>query len=399
MTKRDIVVFLFKWHRSLLLNFLLVVATVTTGVYVFPPAYSARAVILIESTQAISTRFDPVPGLDISVVLKTESEVVLSRPVLEKVVDTLRPHEIPPHITWIYTSKKRLRESIENLGLLNPSQPRDGWLNGLADDIKVKPIAGSNVVEIKYSNEDPKLAAAIVNEVTHAYISHHAEIYSARGVTEFYGQQARKSKADLDELNKRLDDFRATLPASESAANRDSLNRTLDRLRDQASRLRGEVIELTSKYGDGYTSVKVARSKLADIATAIQANEDKIARMQSRDGEFELMHSLADSERTNYLNILKLSAQAQTAELANPNTTNVRVVQYANVPASPVHSRLFFILLAIIAGGGLAVAIAMVREYFDQRVPSTDVAEALLGLPVLGAIPEHKVRWRSRNYA
>ena len=218
-------------------------------------------------------------------------------------------------------------------------------------------------------------------------------------MTEFYDEQAQKSKAKIDELNRQLDNYRATLPVSETAASRDSLNRTLDRLRDQASRLRGEIIELTSKYGEGYTSVKVARSKLADIATAIQTDEDKIARMQNRDAELDLMHSLADAERTNYLNILKLSAQARTTELANPNTTNVRVVEYANVAASPVHSRLFYIVLAVIGGGGLALALALLREYFDQRIPSTDVAEALLGLPVLGAIPEHKVRLRSTRRA
>lgn len=399
MTKRDIVVFLFKWYRTLLFNLLLVVGMVTARVYVLPPAYSARAVVLIESTQAISTRFDPTPGIDMSIVLKTESEVLLSRPVLENVVDTVRPHEIPPRRTWIYETKKRLRGQMENVGLLNASLPRDSWIRGLADDIKVKPIAGSNIVEVKYSNEDPRLAAAIVNEVTHAYIAHHAEIYAARGVTEFYDEQAQKSKAKIDELNRQLDNYRATLPVSETAASRDSLNRTLDRLRDQASRLRGEIIELTSKYGEGYTSVKVARSKLADIATAIQTDEDKIARMQSRDAELDLMHSLADAERTNYLNILKLSAQARTTELANPNTTNVRVVEYANIAASPTHSRLFYIVLAVIGGGGLALALALLREYFDQRVPSTDAAEVLLGLPVLGVIPEHKVRLRSTRRA
>ncbi len=394
MTKRDIIIFLFKWHRTLLFNFFLIVGTVAGLEYVIPPAYPARSVVLIESTQAISTRIDPMPGVDMPIVLKTESEVVLSRPVLEQVVDTVRPHEIPPRITWIYRTKKRVRAQLMELGLLNDVLPRGGWIKSLADDIKVKPIAGSNIVEIKYSHEDPRIAAAIVNELTRAYISHHAEIYAARGVTEFYENQALKSKATLDDLNQKMESFRGNFPVSESADSREGLNRTLDRLRDQGNRLRGEIIELTSKYGDGYLNVKVARSKLANVESAIQESEAKVARQQNRDSELDLLRSLVDAERTNYINMLKLTAQAKTTELANPNTTNVRIVEAATVAGNPAHSRLFFIALAVVAGGPLAVAIALVREYFDQRVPGTDVAEEILGLPVLGAIPEHKVRLR-----
>ena len=85
MTKRDIVVFLFKWKGTLLSTFLLVVVLVTSLVYLLPPAYKAKSIVLIESIQAISTRTDPMPGVDMPIVLKTESQVVLSRPVLEAV--------------------------------------------------------------------------------------------------------------------------------------------------------------------------------------------------------------------------------------------------------------------------------------------------------------------------
>ena len=51
------------------------------------------------------------------------------------------------------------------------------------------------------------------------------------------------------------------------------------------NRLRGEVIELTSKYGDGYVNVKVARAKLSNVESAIRDNEAKVARQQNRDSE------------------------------------------------------------------------------------------------------------------
>ena len=397
MTKRDIVVFLFKWKGTLLSTFLLVVVLVASLVYLLPPAYKAKSIVLIESIQAISTRTDPMPGVDMPIVLKTESQVVLSRPVLEAVVDEIRPHEIPSRRTWIAETRRKIRNGMVDVGLLSATSPRDGWITSLADDVEVKPVAGSNILEIKYAHEDPRLAAALVNAITRAYINHHVEIYAARGVTEFYQEQAQKSKASLDELNSKIDSYRAKFPVSDVADTSDGLSRTLETLRTQASRLKSEAIELSAAYSDSHPKVRVVRAKLANVEATIRATEEKTARLQRRDADIDLMRTMSDSQRTNYLNLLKLVTQAKTTELANPSTTNVRVVQYATVPASPGHSRLFFIALAVIGGSALAFALAFVREYFDQRIRGIDVAEALLGLPILGAVPEHSVRRRLRR--
>ena len=335
-----------------------------------------------------------------SAVLKTESQVLLSRPVMEAVVDEVRPHEIPGEKSWIGRVIGGVRDGFIGAGLLSAITARDGWISTLQDEVKVKPVAGSNLLEVQYSNQDPKLASTLVNAVTHAYIAHHLQVYATPGVNQFYQEQADKSKSRLDEMTRQLDAYRAKFPISDTADTRDSLSRTLADLRERASRARGEVIELAAIYDDSHVKMQVARAKLANVETAMRNAEEKMARLDRREGEINKMRALIDSQRVSYLHLADMSAQSKTAEFANPGTTNVRVVQYATVPPTPNHSRLFYILLSIVGGLVLAISIAMVREYFDQRVSRIDVAEAVLGLPILGAVPVHRTpfdrprRWR-----
>jgi len=390
MTKRDIVGFLFKWSGTLLGFFFFVVFTVTSLVYLIPQAYRAESVILIEGIQAISIRAEPMPGIDMSTVLKTESEVLLSRPVMEAVVEEVRPHEIPGKKGWIGRVVTNVRGGFIDAGLLSAIAPRDGWISTLQDEVKVKPVAGSNLLEVRYSHEDPKLATALVNAVTHAYIAHHLHVYATPGVNQFYQAQADKAKGALDGLSKQLEAYRARFPISDTADTRDGLSRTLADLRERAGRARAEVIELAAAYNDSHVKMQVARAKLASIEAAMRNAEEKMARFEQREGEITKMRSLIDSQRASYLHLVEMGAQAKTTEFANPGTTNVRVVEYATVPPVPNHSRLFFVALSVVGGLVLAVSIAMVREYFDQRVSRIDVAEAVLGLPILGAVPVHR---------
>ena len=62
------------------------------------------------------------------------------------------------------------------------------------------------------------------------------------------------------------------------------------------------------------------------------------------------------------------------------------IIEDAVAPARPVHSRLYYIVLAIIGGFLVSLAIAIIREYFDHRVTDPRIAAQLLGVPTLGSI-------------
>lgn len=70
---------------------------------------------------------------------------------------------------------------------------------------------------------------------------------------------------------------------------------------------------------------------------------------------------------------------------------SVNVIDEAPVPTAPSGpNRTLYVMVAFMAGLFLAVAIVVVLDMLDTRVRSAEQVEELLGLPVIGRIPEMK---------
>lgn len=70
------------------------------------------------------------------------------------------------------------------------------------------------------------------------------------------------------------------------------------------------------------------------------------------------------------------------------SVSNARILDAANRPETPIWPKPFLVLLAGMAGGALLGAAAVcLREYFDDTIQKTEVAEKVLPLPTLGIIP------------
>src|SRR5262249_45558369 len=74
-------------------------------------------------------------------------------------------------------------------------------------------------------------------------------------------------------------------------------------------------------------------------------------------------------------------------------TNNVRVVELATAPSTPVSPRKPWNLgRAVAAGLGLGIGLAVAIEYFDTTVKTPDDVERYLGLPVIGIVPKFEAK-------
>jgi len=81
LTKRDIIIFIFKWSKGLFGYWFLIIGLSVLVVFTVPQKYEAVAKILIESNRAPVMRADMAFGLEQLSVLNSEVAIIRSNPV------------------------------------------------------------------------------------------------------------------------------------------------------------------------------------------------------------------------------------------------------------------------------------------------------------------------------
>jgi polysaccharide biosynthesis transport protein len=115
----------------------------------------------IGKLQSLSQGSDP---------LATQAQIISSLPIAQATVEALD-----------------LKDEQGNL--LDPQ-----WIAG---SLSVKPVAGTDIIQIAYKSQDPKLAAALVNQVMKAYIDNNVQTNRAEAIAarEFILQQLPETEA------------------------------------------------------------------------------------------------------------------------------------------------------------------------------------------------------------
>lgn len=391
MTRRDLLIFLFKWQRTMLFVFVVVVGLVTLGVYVLPQSYRATASVVVEPMKSPAIRAEAVAGrVETAEVINTEMAIVVSRTVMQNAVDKLRLADRPRRVTMFSRAAERVRGALEDLGLITALDRRERWTIGLMQDIRVKPTVSSTVFTVRYEHEDPRLAADIVNAVTDEYLSHHVAIYSDKGVVDFYRIQMDQAKQKLDAARAALERYKSDKSLAAATTRKDRLVAEVTGVRERISRMNLDLTEVASRFGEADHRAVVIRDKLRTSQQEVSRLLVQLQELEVAEARSLEMDVMVKAHEKTYLAYRDQFDHASLSTAGNKNVVNVRILDHAHVPARPVFSRLFLILVATLAGAVLAVLVAMVREYFDQRVTPA-LAEQILGAPVLGSIERGRI--------
>jgi uncharacterized protein involved in exopolysaccharide biosynthesis len=386
MSKRDVMLFLFKWKYSLVGYFVFVVAAAVAFVYLLPQKYDASASVLIESNRAPVMRSNPVLGIEEISVLNSEMAIIRSRTVLGAAVDKVgvgKSNEPPSTVElWLLAAAAWMEE----VGLRQPRTPRESMIEALEDDLDVEPVPASNVILLSLRGKSPQATAALVNAVTDAYIAQHLRIFSSVSNAAVLRQQLARLGQDLDLRRKELQLYKKQGAVYALPETRQALARLQGDLVLEINRARSELAEARSQFGANHTRVGLAHAKLANFERELKQTADKLKGLEAQEGRVREMEVGIASLEKSYSEFQSRYEEQRLDTLANPDVVNVRVIEYAEVPTRPGHSRLFYIVLAAAGGLLLSVVIALIREYFDHRVNDPDRVQHLLGVPTLGSL-------------
>ena len=209
--------------------------------------------------------------------------------------------------------------------------------------IKATPVINSDtnmtssVVDLTLVSKDPDHAAQLLNTFAQTYI--------------------KESQREAQE---------ALLAAiAGMTAQVESLNQDIATLRAPVERLEGELQEALADGEDG-----VAESKRREITREAEQTSAVIGRKHSEIGR------LSDS------------MDSMRFGVGFTDGTGASIISAARPPKTPVSPNLpQNLAIGLVFGLVLGVAVAFLRDFFDDSVKSKDVVERATGVPALGLIP------------
>jgi len=181
-TLRDYLRVVFRQKLVIITSILTVMITVYLGVHLRTPVYQSRVKILVSGEKQMESPYYREPlGYRDSQLTLTQSEMVLSRPVLELAVRALgmdkKPLDYENKFAW--PPKRRLiswnaARQEKRLSSLPKDSARlymlENAINELRGSIKVEPVRDTNMFTITSSDFSPIGAAVIANTVSRSYV-------------------------------------------------------------------------------------------------------------------------------------------------------------------------------------------------------------------------------------
>lgn len=196
------------------------------------PRYSAKASLLIEAEQANVLSIEEVYGLDSSrkEYYQTQYEILRSRKIAEKVVQKLGllnkdsfnldyfKANRSQFSQYLRSAKESLRDTLSFLPkqeakTLTEAELREANLKFASDilieNLTIKPLINTQVVEISYINEDAQLAADIANTVADVYIESYlqAKLDMTAKATAWLNESLQGLRSKLDSAEQALSQF------------------------------------------------------------------------------------------------------------------------------------------------------------------------------------------------
>lgn len=237
--------------------------------------------------------------------MSTQAEVIRSKPILEKTRDALKLKD-----------KK--------------GKPLD--IDLLTQRLYVKPIKGTDVLTIGYEDEDPKLAAAVVNKVLEVYIqndinNNRAEIVAAR---KFITEQLPRVEATVSQTEAALRRFKEENGVADLAKEATTEVEAISDLDKKIAEAQAKLADTTARS----VSFRDQMDMTAKEALAVSALSESPGVQEALKQLQEVQGKLA-VERTRLLDTSPIIESLQTKEAALKALLKERVAQVLGSQETP----------------------------------------------------------------
>ena len=446
---REHVAVLFKYKTMILgivtLSFLLVVGV---SYLVIGDKYEATAEVLVKpgrqkaGPSSVIQRSTVTSLFTVNLTKEdvlSEVEILKSDALINEAIDTVGQQVLAPPLTrgeglWQTTKyylklawrdvKDAIREAIYTLGLAERLTKDQRLTLAVHSNLDVSQLRGTNVIAVTLSWPLAQPAAKFVNTLVDLYMQHHINVHQHERMLGFLDQEVNRAEERLLETERELHAFRvstgivspeeqrslllereAGLEADilsvraslgELAVKRDALNDQIDDERKQIS-LGSPTISQELRREALALEVELAglQEKRDHLETDLQELVRRLNVLDAQEIELQRLVRQRDLERENFMlyrhkqEEITLSESMDVSEIID-----VSVVDPAETPMRPdriiglLPNKILIILIGLVGSVIIAVVLAYVRHYADNRLDTKRKVELFTGLRVLGSIPQ-----------
>ena len=162
-----------------------------------PSQYTAQTAVLVDLRTPDPVIGASLPGVVAPSYMATQVDIIGGERVAQRVVSMLKLDEDPALLeAWKEATQGRGSKAV--------------WLaDALQKRLDVRPARESNVINISFKGSDPEMTAKIVNAFAQAYLDTHLALKTepARIYAEWFEQQAKASRANLEAAQARLSNY------------------------------------------------------------------------------------------------------------------------------------------------------------------------------------------------
>ena len=268
----------------------------------------------------------------------------------------------------------------------------------LAACLHVTLLKGTLLIEVSARHSQPATAQRICSALLHNFVKERMENKSG-SEEETY----RFLLSEADRLGAALADEERQIQKYDQ----------LGRYDEQIAAQKAQIEQLSQRYKDKYPAMIEARSLLQSlqdnfdaemlrivhndeeqglkpavvIDPAVGITDESRARMI---GQYQVLKRDLDTQRTLFASLSAQKNQSDVLRSAQSETA-VKIADEPVLPELPVPQKPLELLTGgTLAGAALGIGLAFLLSAMDLSLKTVDQAEAFLGLPVLGAVPELK---------
>ncbi|NGM87658.1 polysaccharide biosynthesis tyrosine autokinase [Parapusillimonas sp. SGNA-6] len=246
----------------------------------------------------------------------------------------------------------------------------------------------SGVLSITLTGTEPARITRILNAIGSAYVQQNVERKAAEAEKSlaFLDDFLPELKARMDEAADKYTKFRDTHGTFDLGTEGSlSLNTSVS-LQNELFALQQKRRELMSQYTEAHPSAQVLDQQIAALKKELGELDTRIKTLP--DMEQQLLNLMRDVKVNGELYVNLLNSAQQLRLVKEGKVGNVRVVDVAVPPETPIGpNRLLILVASLLLGLAAGIGVALVRNMLRPGIKDPSDIESALGLHVFATVP------------